>query len=703
MLAHRGRCGGCEMRIVLVAVLWLLAGLVQAVQAQTVQVRRAAPEQFLSEVEASEPRLSPSGRYLAYYEHTDHEDESGDILTIRDLDALPGTPDVRAGFGEFTILWVEWANEDRVLVAIALMGNVRVYGASFEIPFSRVLSFSRATLDDPVVLFEGQSRRVTRSLFNIALSDVSDLLPNDPDHILMPAHRGDSLHLWRVNVNTGEAEIAERGSRRTALWYTGPGGYAVMRVDMSRGGRRVYVYTRDGPNGRWRRTANYRVNELSDVAPEFDWAGSSDNPNQIYIYGRPEGAGRTNVYLYDLVSNTYVDTVASHDRVDINRTLIDGRTGRYIGYVYIEDRQHVVFTDPALQRHYEAIDGFFGGDVSVIPVSMAGGRMLFYVTGPTEPGVFYLYDQNAASIDPLYMSRPGLPLGALAEVEIINYRTRDGLELTGYLTLPEGGARETTPLVVMPHGGPESRDVYDFDPIAQFLAMNGYAVFQPNFRGSSGFGEAFARSGYHQWGLAMQDDITDGVQHLIDHRRAGADRICIMGFSYGGYAALMGGATTPDLYQCVIAGASVTDLPAFVNSWEEREEEDALTYWTEAIGDPGRDYDRMYNTSPVNLADRYIVPVLLFHGDDDDVVPVAQSRAMAEAFEAAGIEHHYEEMRGVGHNMPPGVPLRAIMRQSLEFLDRSIGFQRGHIHPLASFRPEIYGAEDETTDDLKDD
>lgn len=676
----------------LILFVWLAGSGLAGAEAQSERAPRATLEQFLSEVEASEPRLSPSGRYLAFYEHTDHDEESGDILTIRDLDAPPGAQDVRAGFGEFTILWVEWANEDRILVAIALMGNVRFYGASFEIPFSRVLSFSPRTLDDPVVLFEGQSRRVTRSIFNIALSDVADLLPDDRDHILMPAHRGDALHLWRVNINTGEADVAERGTRRTALWFTGPGGFAVMRVDVSRSGRRVSVYTRDSERGRWRRTADYRINELSDAAPEFDWAGSSDNPGQIYIYGRPEGAGRTNVYLYDLVNNAYLETVASHDRVDISRTLRDGRTGRYLGYVYVDDRQHVVFADPAMQRHYQAVDGFFGGEVSVIPVSMAGQRMLFYVTGPTEPGVYYLYDRAAQSIDPLYMIRPGLPLAALADVEIVRYRTRDGLDLTGYLTLPEGGARRSTPLVVMPHGGPEARDVYDFDPLAQFLASNGYAVFQPNFRGSAGYGEAFARSGYQQWGLAMQDDITDGVQHLLSTGRTGPDRICIMGFSYGGYAALMGGATTPDLYQCVIAGASVTDLPAFVSSWDEREEEDALSYWTEAIGDPARDHDRMYNTSPVNLAGRYTVPVLLFHGNDDDIVPVDQSRRMARALEAAGTDYHYEELRGVGHNLPPGVALRGIMRQSLEFLDRSIGPERGQTHPLAGFR-EVTGTD----------
>ena len=289
--------------------------------------------------------------------------------------------------------------------------------------------------------------------------------------------------------------------------------------------------------------------------------------------------------------------------------------------------------------------------------------MIIYVSGPREPGEYHLFDGETGLIEPLFSTRPRLPQDALADVEIIRYPARDGMQITGYLTNPIGGAGPTTPLVVLPHGGPETRDVYGFDLLAQYFAAQGYAVFQPNFRGSSGYGGAFARAGYREWGQAMQDDITDGVNALIEQARAARDRICIVGFSYGGYAALMGGATTPDLYQCVVAGAAVTDLPRFIDNWRDIDE-DAFAYWSEAIGDPNTEVERLFNTSPVNLADRIQVPVLLLHGGADDVVPVTHSRMMANALEAAGAVYHYEEYRGGGHHFSVGPQTRSMFARS---------------------------------------
>ena len=635
--------------------------------------RRPAIENFLDEVVASPPRISPNGRYIAYFLRGD-QDNLGDWLQVKDLDAPEGQGVRRAVFGEFVIIDVNWANDDRLLVTLGVPGSVRLYGTNFDVQYTRVLSFSSQTLDDPVVLFEGEGRRVERNLFNVRMHEVADMLPGQNDFVLMPAYRGETLHLWRVNVRTGEADIVERGNRRTARWFTGPDGRAVMRVDVSSRGRRVSVFTRSGESNRWRRSATYRTNELSESAPEFDWAGASDNPGQIYVFASPDEADRTGVYLYDVNTGEYLEAVGVHDRFDVAGSLIHPRTGRYMGYSYIDDRLQIDFEDETLGRHFRGINDFFGGEVSVLPRDYAQGRMIIEVSGPQEPGVYYLYDEVATSIEPLYSTRPTLSPEELAPVDIIDYTARDGLELTGYLTLPDGRATAQTPLVVMPHGGPETRDMYDFNLFAQYLATNGYAVFQPNFRGSSGHGEAFARAGYGQWGAAMQDDISDGVQHLIAQGRAAPERICIMGFSYGGYAALMGGAVTPDLYQCVIAGASVTDLADFVEHWRSEDNEEALAYWSEAIGDPRSEAERLRAHSPVHLAENFTVPVLLFHGDSDETVPVAQTRAMAEAFEQAGIVHHYQEFRGGRHNVSlDSAELRSILVRSVEFLDRAIG------------------------------
>tara|TARA_R110002073_G_scaffold19336_4_gene70684 strand:+ start:14295 stop:16367 length:2073 start_codon:yes stop_codon:yes gene_type:complete len=658
-------------------------------------------ENFLAEVVVSPPRISPNGRYIAYYVRGD-QDNLGDWLQVRDLDAPEGQGMRRAVFGEFAILDVNWANDDRLLVTLGVPGIVRVYNMELGIEYTRVLSFSAVTLDDPVVLFEGEGRRVERNLYNIRMDEVADMLPGQHDYVLMPAYRGDSLHLWRVNILTGEADIVERGNPRTAHWFTGPDGRAVMREDVTSRGRRVSVYTRNGNSSRWRRSATFRTNELSAATPEFEWAGASDDPNLIYVVARPGEGGRSGVYLYDTESGEYAGTVGLHDRVDISGTLIHPRTGRYLGYAYIEDRLHIEFEDDSLGRHYRGIDAFFGGEVSVMPRDYAQGRMIIEVSGPQEPGVYYLYDEAAASIEPLYSTRPLLAPDELSPVEIIRYAARDGMEITAYLTLPGGRTTSQTPLVVMPHGGPEARDYYDFDLFAQYFASLGYAVLQPNFRGSSGYGDAFADAGRRQWGAAMQNDITDGVQHLIATGRVARDRICIYGFSYGGYAALMGGATTPELYQCVVAGAPVTDLAGFVDYWREEDEEEALEYWRETIGDPRSERARLDATSPVNLADRFQVPVLLFHGDNDHIVPVSHGREMAAALEQAGVVHHYEEYRGGGHNFSGDAVLRSVMVRSAEFLDRTIGDQRGSAEVFPAEYEGLANAKPDTEDETDD-
>jgi dipeptidyl aminopeptidase/acylaminoacyl peptidase len=195
------------------------------------------------------------------------------------------------------------------------------------------------------------------------------------------------------------------------------------------------------------------------------------------------------------------------------------------------------------------------------------------------------------------------------------------------------------PLVVIPHGGPEDRDNLDFDVFSQVVATRGYLVLQPNFRGSSGYGRAFAEAGYGQWGGKMQDDITDGVRKLIDSGQADPKRICIFGASYGGYAALTAGALNPDLYKCVVSWAGISDLRRFVGFAAEGPTADRMIvrdYKLRAIGDPIKDKDRLTQSSPVTYAAQYRPPVLLIHGDQDARVPIEQSREMANALKAGG-------------------------------------------------------------------
>jgi dipeptidyl aminopeptidase/acylaminoacyl peptidase len=258
---------------------------------------------------------------------------------------------------------------------------------------------------------------------------------------------------------------------------------------------------------------------------------------------------------------------------------------------------------------------------------------------------------------------------------LVKYDARDGTRLQAYVTMPPGRGNKNLPMVVMPHGGPESRDYVQYDHWAQMMANRGYVVLQPNFRGSGGFGRAFAEAGHRQWGRLMQDDITDAVKALIADGTADASRICIVGASYGGYAALAGGAFTPNLYKCVASIAGVSHLPEML-SWEKRRYGDdswAYKYWVKRLGEPGDDADQMKAVSPALHADAFKVPVLLIHGKDDRVVPIDQSKRMKSALESAGKTVTFIEVQAEGHGFGKPSSDLIVLTALEQFLAANIG------------------------------
>jgi dipeptidyl aminopeptidase/acylaminoacyl peptidase len=262
----------------------------------------------------------------------------------------------------------------------------------------------------------------------------------------------------------------------------------------------------------------------------------------------------------------------------------------------------------------------------------------------------------------------------LGKTQPVYYKARDGLDISGYLTLPPnlaGGSKP--PLIVYVHGGPEMRAREEFNPVVQFLATRGYAVFQPNFRGSSGYGRAFADAGKRQFGKAMQTDVADGVQYVAGLGAADTSRMCIMGESYGGYAALMGVIQFPGLYQCAISASGPTDLFRFVK-WEREEEgsdSESYQYWVKQMGDPKRDEAEMKAISPVNNVAAIKAPVMLIHGTRDDTVPYEQAELMQKALQVAGKDMTFVELRNEGHSPGP-VGLQTYLRSVETFLNRHL-------------------------------
>jgi dipeptidyl aminopeptidase/acylaminoacyl peptidase len=292
-------------------------------------------------------------------------------------------------------------------------------------------------------------------------------------------------------------------------------------------------------------------------------------------------------------------------------------------------------------------------EIVITSTNEAEDRFIIRTFSDRTLGNYYYYDTKLGKVEQIAEVSPWLKKEHLAEMKPIQYTTRDGLVIQGYLTLPKGREPKKLPVVINPHGGPWARDVWTFNPEVQFLANRGYAVLQMNFRGSTGYGRKFWEASFGQWGLKMQDDITDGVNWLIEQGIADPKRIAIYGGSYGGYATLAGITFTPDLYACGIDYVGVSNLFTFLGSipsyWEPYRK---MLY--EMVGDPNKPEDkkRLEATSPVFHVQRIKAPLLIAQGAKDPRVNKNESDQMVEALRKRGVEVQYilKEEEGHGFN-----------------------------------------------------
>jgi dipeptidyl aminopeptidase/acylaminoacyl peptidase len=490
----------------------------------------------------------------------------------------------------------------------------------------------------------------------------------DVTSIRMKKRDRSSLDVYRIDGETGKSEPLQPGNPDTIEWIADGAGQLRLRVDEDQY-ERMRVHARLGDSNAWD-----MVYDSGSVDPSrtLEFAAMGSQPDIAYVVTR-NGGDKKAVYEFNLRSKSLGRLVFQHPKVDVDGVAMDAAAGQAVGTAYTVDHPSAEYFDRSFAQLQADVAATFPGEhVNINSVTSDRKKAVVRVEGAQNPtGTYYLADMTEPSIGKIGARYGNIAPSDIGQVKSISYQARDGLTIPAYLTLPPGSPGKNLPLVVMPHGGPRARDNARFDPWAQFLASRGYAVLQPNFRGSTGYGAQFLEAGRKKWGLEMQNDISDGVKHLIANGMVDAAKVCIYGWSYGGYAAMAGLALTPDYYRCGVAGAGISDLLLFIGD-RKRRSVGAARYWADDIGSTISDHDRLVATSPIKQVRNIRAPLLLIHPKDDVVVPLHQSSLMAKAMQDAGKPVEYIELEGDDHWLSKASTSKRVLRELERFLGQHL-------------------------------
>ena len=392
------------------------------------------------------------------------------------------------------------------------------------------------------------------------------------------------------------------------------------------------------------------------------------DPTLHIAYGIDAQNGRAALFKVALDGSLRRTLVYARSDVDIAGLVRIGRQHRVVGVGFVTDRRQTDFFDPELKALSRSLSQALPGSplVQFVDASAGERKLLLWTGSDVDPGRYMIFDKQTRHLDPLIEVRPDLRKRTLSPVRSISFPAGDGTGIPAYLTMPVGGAARNLPAIVMPHGGPGDRDEWGFDWLAQFFAARGYAVLQPNFRGSAGYGSAwFQQNGFKSWKIAI-GDVNDGGRWLVRQGIAAPDKLAIVGWSYGGYAALQSAVLDPDLFKAIVAVAPVTDLDTLRY---EHENYDDFKLVDAFIGKG----PHIREGSPAQNATLFKAPVLMFHGDKDQNVGIGESRLMATRLHRAGKSVELVEFKGLDHQLDDSDARAAMLDKADGFLRTTMG------------------------------
>ena len=455
-------------------------------------------------------------------------------------------------------------------------------------------------------------------------------------------HSQGTLALFSINLESGIAKLVSAGQENTDDWFVDKDGRAAAEARYnSTSGKWTLLINR--PKAGW--TTSRAIDAPLDP-PEM--VGYAKDGQSLLV--RTLEDHRPMLHAVSLVDGSWEE--AESDEYD--GLIFDRTSHALIGGVDLDrDVRRVDFFDPALAAIWTAIEKAYPDErVRLESWTRDHRKVVVLVDGARDGYAYALDDLDAKSGDWLGPVYPMLPQELIAQPKALTYKAADGLEIPAYLTMPAGSSGRNMPLIVMPHGGPADRDTLDFDWLREALVSRGYAVLQPNFRGSSGYENGFLASGYGQWGRKMQTDLSDGVRYLTAQGIVDPKRVCIFGWSYGGYAALAGAALDPGVYRCAADMAGPADLQLMLQQVQTQtglRDSETLRYWDRYMGAKGASDPVLAEISPAKQAAKVAIPILIVHGKDDTVVDYQQSVAMANALKRAGKPYTFVTLDGEDH------------------------------------------------------
>ncbi|CAN5376917.1 S9 family peptidase [soil metagenome] len=599
--------------------------------------------------------ISPDGTMLAVTV-TNGEKR---ILTVRKTD---GTMVAGLEMGTHKLRGVRWAGPDHVLVLVSSTKVMKELVGQGE--YLMAMDFNLRTGKQTALL-----DRLSGAM-NVIISDPEIRMIDGELHAVVEGIRfADNQGIdtpYRINLKDGVTHVIDySGSEDTNGWL------------IDKAGKAVAMSLYDTEAGVWSlkmRIAGGQfqvVDQVKTPMGSYGISGYSFDGKSVLVW-MTDDQHRT--VLREYAPDGSKSELAQN--VDPDSLLFDPVDHRLLGYlVQNGDDLSYTFLDPQAQASWNAVvKAFKGSRVSLASWSDDRRKVVVYVDSPTAGPGYALVDLDAKRATGLGNTYLGVPPEGVSPVRSIRYKAKDGLEITANLTLPRGKDPKNLPLVVLPHGGPEVRDTPGFDWWSQALASRGYAVLQPNFRGSEGFGYDFVAAGFGQWGKAMQTDLSDGVRDLAAQGVVDPKRVCIVGASYGGYAALAGATLDTGVYRCAASIAGLSDLGRFLTDKQrlyEFSSNATFRYWLRFMGADGLKDPDLTALSPAKLVNKVEVPILLIHGKDDTVVPYVQSTIMADALKRAGKPVELVTLNGEDHWLSSGATRLQMLTAVTAFLEKN--------------------------------